>query len=134
MKDEWGTAEVGEELLDGVPGAQVVVGFARDHDLLVSQAACAQGRDQVPAQEAGAAGDNDGLVAPVEGSPGWVCGHGMQVLLARVCSLASPVARRRCRIECVDFTTDRALLPNAQGLVLAVMGASGPVQKAVSCA
>ena len=53
---------------------------------------------------AGAAGDDTctalrpvqcrchGFVAPVEGSPGWVCCHGMQVLLARVCSVASPVA------------------------------------------
>lgn len=49
--------------------AQVVVGFARDDDLLVGQAARAQSVDQVAAKKTRTAGDDNRLVAPIEMGP-----------------------------------------------------------------
>ena len=73
--------EVGEERLDGVPVAEVVVGFARDDDLVVGEAALLQFAHDVPADamRAGAAGDDDVFVA----SEGVAVGPGLLLIHTR---------------------------------------------------
>jgi hypothetical protein len=51
------------------------------------------------ALRASAVSDGVGRVAPIEGRPGWVCGHGTWVTFVRVCSVDSPVARRRVELS-----------------------------------
>ena len=61
-------------------GADASIGFARDDDLVVGQAALLQFAHDVPAEESGAAGDDDDFAGPVVGRLSTDYGNGLNGL------------------------------------------------------